>query len=138
MGDEDRIGLANFLADLRAELSDAQTRAADDHIKLGVEEITLSLDVQCTFTKSAEASAGVKAKFWVLASAEASVKGNASSERARTQHLTLTLKPRTEQVVTDKRGQQTTLTQGLDVDADFAPGEEQPSLPPSSPPATGQ
>ena len=90
-GSQDRIGLAEFLTDLRAELSEAQSRAANDSLKLGVEEISLTLEVAYTFTKGGEASAGVRAKFWVLASAEVGVKGSRSSERARTQQLTLTL-----------------------------------------------
>ena len=129
MGDQDQIGLADFLADLRAELGEAQSRAADDPLKLGVEEISLTLDVAYTLTKGGEGSAGVKAKFWVLASAEAGVKGSVSAERARTQTLTLTLKPRVEQAGLDAQGQQATLTRGLDVEGSFLAGEEQPAIP---------
>ena len=129
MGEENKIGLAEFLTDLRAELSEAQSRAANDSLKLAVEEISLTLEVAYTLTKGGEASAGVRAKFWVLASAEAGVKGSLSSERARTQQLTLTLKPRFEQIVIDERGQQTTMTRGVDVGGTFAAGEEQPSIP---------
>ena len=129
MSEEDRIGLADFLTDLRAELSVAQSRAAGDSLKLGVEEISLTLEVAYTLTKAGEASAGVKAKFWVFAEAEAGVKGSLSSDRARTQQLTLTLKPRVEQTVTDERGQQTTVTRGVDVEGSLAPREEQATLP---------
>jgi hypothetical protein len=129
MAEVDRIGLADFLTDLRAELSEAQSRAAGDSLKLGVEEISLTLEVAYTLIKAGEASAGVKAKFWVFAEAEAGVKGSLSSERARTQRLTLTLKPRVEQVVTDEQGQQTMVTRGLDVEGRPAAGEEQPPLP---------
>jgi hypothetical protein len=126
---EERIGLADFLTDLRAELSEAQARAAKDPLKLAVEEISLTLDLAYTLTKEAEASAGVRAKFWVFASAEASVKGSVASERARTQTLTLTLKPRLEQVVTDAQGQQTITTREVDVKDGFARGEDQPVIP---------
>ncbi len=126
---EGRIGLAEFLTDLRAELSEAQSRSAQDSLKLGVEEISLTLDVTCTLTKSAEASAEVKVKFWVLASAEADAKGTLSSERTHAQKLTLTLKPRVEQVVIDQQGRQTTVARGIDVEGTFAESEEQPSLP---------
>ncbi len=129
MREEDQIGLAEFLTDLRAELSEAQSRAANDSLKLGVEEISLTLEVAYTLTKGGEASAGVRAKFWVLASAEAGVKGSLSSERARTQQLTLTLKPRLEQIVIDERGEQTTLTRGVDVEGTLAAGEERPPVP---------
>ena len=125
----DRIGLAEFLTDLRAELSEAQSRAAQDPLKLRVEEISLTLEVAYTLTKGGEASAGVRAKFWVLASAEASAKASRSSEQARTQQLTLTLKPRAEQVVIDQHGRQTTVTSGVDVEGSLVAGEEQPTLP---------
>jgi len=125
----DRIGLAEFLTDLRAELSEAQSRAAGDSLKLGVEEISLTLEVAYTLTKSGEASAGVKANFWVFASAEAGVKGSLSSERSGTQQLALKLNPRVEQVVIDQQGQQTTVTRGVDVEGGLARGEEQPVLP---------
>jgi hypothetical protein len=125
MGDDDRIGLAEFLTDLRAELGEAQSRAARDSLKLGVEEISLTLEVAYTLTRTGEASAGVRAKFWVLASAEADVKGSRSAERARTQLLTLTLKPRLEQAVIDERGRPAIFTQGVDVVGSLAAGEEQ-------------
>ena len=129
MAEVDRIGLADFLTDLRAELSEAQSRAAGDSLKLGVEEISLTLEVAYTLTKAGEASARGKAKFWVFAEAEAGVKGSLSSERARTQQLTLTLKPRVEQVVTDQQGRQTMVTRGLDVEGSLTASEEQPTLP---------
>jgi hypothetical protein len=120
---EGEIGLAEFLTDLRAELSQAQALAAGDPLKLGVEEISLTLEVAYTLTNSGEASAGAKAKFWVLASAEASVKGTRSAERARTQQLTLTLKPRMEQVG------DVTVSRGVDVEGRVAAHEEQPAIP---------
>jgi hypothetical protein len=126
---EDRIGLADFLTDLRAELSEAQARAAQDPLKLGVEEINLTLEVAYTLTRGGEASAGVKATFWVFASAEAGVKGSMSSERAGTQQLTLTLKPRIEQVVIDEEGQRKTVTRSVDVEGGLVEDEEEPPLP---------
>jgi hypothetical protein len=129
VGEENQIGLAEFLTDLRAELSEAQSRSAQDSLKLGVEEISLTLEVAYTLTKAGEASTGARAKFWVLASAEAGVKGSMSSERARTQQLTLRLKPRVEEVVIDDRGRQTRFLAGVDVVGSLAAGEEQPPVP---------
>ncbi|MFK4184318.1 trypco2 family protein [Streptomyces sparsogenes] len=130
MGDVgNRIGLVEFLTDLRAELSEAQARAAEDSLKLAVEEISLTLDVAYTLTRDVEASGTVKAKFWVFASAEGGAKGTQSAGRAHTQQLTLTLKPRFEQTVIDEHGQQTTITRGVDVEGDLAMGEEQPAIP---------
>jgi hypothetical protein len=124
-----QIGLVEFLTDLRAELSEAQSRAENDALKLAVEEVSLTLDVAYTLTRNVEASGKVQAKFWVFASAEAGAGGGLSSERARTQQLTLTLKPRLEQVVIDEQGQHRTITRGVDVEGDFAAGEEQPTVP---------
>jgi len=92
--------------------------------------MALTLEVAYTLTKAAETSAGVKAKFWVFAEAEAGAKGSLSAGRVRTQQLTLTLKPRMEQVVVDPHGQETTVTRGVDVDGARAEGEEWPALPP--------
>lgn len=128
---EGRIGLVEFLTDLRAELSEAQSRAAEDALKLAVEDITLTLDIAYTLTRAGEASGNVRAKFWVFASAEAAMKGSLSSARSSTQQLTLRLKPRSEQVVVDEQGQRTTLTRGVDIEGDFAPGEERPVIPAS-------
>ena len=89
----------------------------------------MTLEVAYTLTKAGEASTGARAKFWVLASAEAGVKGSISSERARTQQLTLTLKPRVEDLVIDDRGRQARLIRGVDVVGSLAAGEEQPPVP---------
>ena len=99
---EDALGLADFLSDLRAELAEASKRAESDSLKLGVEEVTVSLDVAFTTAKKGEASTRAGAKFWVFASVEGGVKGERSSQRVSTQHLTLTLKPRTEDVIIDE------------------------------------
>jgi hypothetical protein len=123
------LGLADFLSDLRAELADAAKRAEHDSLKLGVEEVTVSLDVAVTIAKTGEASAKATAKFWVFASAEAGVKGGLSSERATTQHLTLTLKPRTEEVIMDETGQAHVIRRGVDVIGAIMAGEERPDLP---------
>jgi hypothetical protein len=130
MGDaaefENVIGLADFLSDLRTELAVASRRAEGESLKLGVEELTVSLDVGVTVGRKASGSAGVKAKFWVFASAEAKLQAEASRQRMTTQHLTLTLKPRI-----DIAG----ATRGVDVEGEFAAGEERPRLPGASEPA---
>ena len=75
----DTIALADFLADLRTELSEAQARAADDPLKLGIEEITLALDIAYKLKKAGEASAKAKVSFLVWLSGEAAAKGSLSS-----------------------------------------------------------
>ncbi len=113
------IGLADFLADLRLELSEAIDRAEGETLKLGIEELTVSLDVGVTVSGRAGGSVAAKAKFWVFASAEATLEAEASRERVTTQHLTLRLKPRIEDAGASR---------GADVDGSFASAEEQPTL----------
>ena len=124
---DDRIGLAEYLTSLRAELSEAQSRASGDPLKLGVEQVTVALDIAYTLTKSGEASGSLKAKFWVL-ELGVGAKGTVSASDTRTQRLTLTLKPRVEEVITDQEGRRITLTRGVDVAGQIAKGEESPKL----------
>jgi hypothetical protein len=127
------LGLADFLSDLREELAEASKRAEKESLKLGVEEVTVSLDVTVTVAKKGEASARAKAHFWVFASAEAGVTGGLSSQRATTQHLTLTLKPRTEEVIIDESGKARVIHRGVDVTGAIATHEERPDLPAPKP-----
>jgi hypothetical protein len=127
------LGLADFLSDLRAELAEASRRAEQDSLRLGVEEVTVSLDVAVTIAKKGEASAKASAKFWVFASAEAGVRGERSSQQVSTQHLTLTLKPRTEEVLIDETGKARVLHRGVDVTGAIEVGEERPDLPAPGP-----
>ena len=123
------LGLADFLSDLRAELAEASMRAESDSLKLGVEEVTVSLDVAVTIAKKGAASAKVAAKFWVFASVEGGVQGERSSQRVSTQHLTLTLRPRAEEVIVDEHGQARVIRRGVDVTGTIGAGEERPDLP---------
>ena len=67
---EGSLGLADFLTQLRVELDQAHLRAASDGLglRLGVDQVELSLDVVYTTEKAGQANAEVKAKFWVLTS----------------------------------------------------------------------
>src|SRR4051812_14386413 len=88
---EGAVGLADFLADLRAELGLAQQRAEGASLKLGVEEVSVSLEAAMATGRKGGGSGKVGAKFWVL-NAEIGGSGELSSQRVRTQQLTLTLK----------------------------------------------
>ena len=123
------LRLADFLGDLRDELDEARSRAEHGPLQLEVTEIAVSLDVEVTFERRREASVGLRAQFWVL-TGKADVKGSASSERASSQHLTLTLKPRLDEVMVDADGHSHVVPRGLDVVGSFAPDEELPDLPP--------
>lgn len=111
------LGLADFITALRGELGEAQRRAKDesDPLKLAVGPIELELDIAYQVERSGEASAGVRAKFWVLEFGEAGVKGALSSQNTRTQHLKLTLTPRLEQRVVDDEGHVRVVTTAVDV-----------------------
>jgi hypothetical protein len=126
---EGALGLADFLTDLRAELAEASKRAKDDSLRLGVEQVTVSLDVAVTLAKKGEAEVRAAAKFWVFASVEGGVKGELSSQRAATQHLTLTLTPRVEEIGTDASGRVQKTSRGLDVSGQMGKQEENPELP---------
>jgi hypothetical protein len=69
----------------------------------------------------------VGAKFWVFASAEASVTAGGEPKRSGTQ--TLTLKPRLETTVTNAQRRSDTTTRGIVVDGQLA-ADEQPAPPP--------
>jgi Trypsin-co-occurring domain 2 len=132
-GFEGALGLADFLSGLREELAEASKRAEQESLKLGVEEVTVSLDVAVTIAKKGEASSKAMAKFWVFASAEAGVKGERSSQQVTTQRLTLTLKPRTEEVIIDDTGKARVIHRGVDVTGAIEAHEERPDLPPPRP-----
>jgi hypothetical protein len=120
--------LADFLSGLRAELAVAQQRAGGSPLRLEVEEVTVSLEVAVTTGRTGGGSGKISAKFWVL-EAEVGGTGERSSQRMRTQQLTLTLKPRIEQVTYDPEGRvQQVTTRGLDVTGAVEAGEEAPSL----------
>jgi hypothetical protein len=122
------IGLADFLTDLRSELATAQERAAGQVLRLGVDEIVVSLEVAVTRAQGGEAGAGVKAKFWVLELGEASGRATMSRQRAQTQTLTLTLRPRLDREEIDAVGEVKTRSQGLDVESAFGDTEERPGM----------
>jgi hypothetical protein len=133
----DGIRLADFLADLRDELSLARERASGP-LKLGVDEITLTVDVAYSAETSVQAGGRVRATFWALLSGDLSGQASLSSERSRTHTLTLTLKPRFEEIVVDEAGNPRLVTRTLDVADVLQPGEESPELPPAAPRAATQ
>lgn len=118
--------------DLRAELARAEQAAVKSSLKLGVEQIEVSLEVTTTLERSGEADARAEAKFWVFAKAEAGVKGSISSGRTSVQQLTLTLKPRVDELVAGADGSVSTVSHGLDVHGELDQQEENPVLPPVS------
>ena len=127
------LGLADFLSDLRAELAEASKRAESDSMRLEVEEVTVSLDVAVTIANKGEVSARAGAKFWVFASVEGGARGERSSQQLTTQHLTLTLKPRVEEVIIDEAGQARVIRSSVDVTGAIGDDEERPDLPAPAP-----
>jgi hypothetical protein len=131
----DGIRLADFLADLRDELSLARERATGP-LKLGVDEVTLTVDVAYSSETSGQVGGRAKATFWAVVSGEVSAQASRSSGRTQTHSLTLTLKPRIEEIITDAAGNQRVVIRSLDVAGALQPGEENPDLPaPVSPDA---
>lgn len=101
---ENKLGLAEFLADLRAELTHSAEQAQDQKLKFEMKEVTVALDIGVTIEKKGEMGAKVGAKFWVFGKAEAEVKAGVSSEHVTTQRLTLTLTPWMEDTTVDETG----------------------------------
>lgn len=128
---EGSLGLADFLTQLRVELDQAHLRAASDGLglRLGVDQVELSLDVVYTTEKAGQANAEVKAKFWVLEFASAGVGGSLRAENTRTQHLNILLRPRQDTIVLDEMGQPRIVTGGLDVSGKLEQSEGQVVLP---------
>lgn len=125
------VRLADFLADLRAELALAQERATGP-LKLGVEEITLTVDVTYAAESSQRAGAGVKATFWAVLSGEVSVQADRSASQSRTHTLTLTLRPRMEEEVLGADGQHSTIMSEVNVTGELVDDEENPPLRPAA------
>jgi hypothetical protein len=123
------VGLAQFIQDLRAELEQARAAADGQSLQLAVDEVELAVDVVYTATRSAETSAKIGAKFWVVASAEAGAKGALGSTQGSTQRITLKLKPRIDELTVDESGTESITTRSLEVQGAFAAREERPALP---------
>jgi hypothetical protein len=129
----DGIRLADFLADLRDELSLARERSSGP-LKLGVDEVTLTVDVAYSSETSGQVGGRVRATFWAVVSGEVSAQASHSAGRTRTHTLTLTLKPRIEEISVDAAGNRRVVIRSLDVAGALQPGEENPDLPAPIPP----
>ena len=129
------LGLVEFLTDLRADLQAARAKAATEvkaergGLLLGVEEVTVTLEVGHVATSSGEVAAKVSGKFWVFGGAEAGGKAGRQRERSGTQTLTLKLQPRVATVSSDDRGGEVWTYAGLDVSGEIKAGEESPVMP---------
>ncbi|GAA2147749.1 trypco2 family protein [Humibacillus xanthopallidus] len=87
------ISLGEFLSDLRAELV-ASENSDESGLKLGVDEVTIQLEVRHVRETEATAKVAGKAKFWVLAEGGAEASGKVAGSKEATQQLTLKLRPR--------------------------------------------
>jgi hypothetical protein len=128
---EGRMRLADFLADLRDELSLARERASGP-LKLGVDEITITVDVAYSKENSQKVGGRARASFWAVFSAELSGEAARTTGLSRTHTLTLTLNPRIEEITVDENGDQRVVIRTLDVAGVITTNEENPDLPPLS------
>ncbi|WP_410790998.1 trypco2 family protein [Kribbella sp. C-35] len=133
--DSEPLGLVDFLADLHADLEAAQKAALQrgGEVRLGVEEVTITLDVVHERTTSGEMGGKVTGRFWVFGSAEASGSGAHSATRSGTQSLTMTLRPRVSTTTIDDQGRRSVTHTGLDVSGAVGDDEQQPPPPVSGP-----
>ena len=96
---KERIGLAEWIASLRAELEDAAQREVEREVSKGLvgslalQEITLELDLETEVVTGIEGEAKSHLKFWIFAGADVSGKVDATRKKSRTQRVVLTLKP---------------------------------------------
>jgi ribosomal protein S3 len=86
---ENRIGLAEMIDNLRQELLKSQDMAGDSPIKFTVENIDLELKVQVE--KANTGGGGIGVKFWVV---NADMKGEQTDTNATEQTIKLSLKAR--------------------------------------------
>ena len=91
-----RLGLAEYLTRLQAELSKARVQAESDNLKFSADGVTLEVDISYTLTQSAELPATVKPEFWVLGSAAQEAKDGDGTAHRDMQHLIVRLTPRPE------------------------------------------
>jgi hypothetical protein len=87
--EDNRIGLAVMIDNLRQELLESQKMAGDSPIKFTVENIDLELKVQVE--KSTKGDVGLGVKFWVV---NADMKGEHTATNATEQTIKLSLKAR--------------------------------------------
>jgi hypothetical protein len=94
-----RVGLAEYLTALQAELSKSGVQADKDKSRFSVDEVTLDVDIFHTLTSSADSPSTAKPKFWVLGSASPDTEDSIDSPVYQTtQRLSLRLHPRPEAV----------------------------------------
>ena len=77
-----------MIVGLRAELEEAQAKAAKENLKFRVESI--DVEAQVTVSKEMNAEGKAKWKFFMFSEAEATVGGAAGRETVQTIRLTLT------------------------------------------------
>ena len=124
----ERVGLADYLTELGAELEEAGRRAEGSPLRLAVQEVTVTLEVAVTKARQGSGAGKLSAKFWVL-NAEAGGGVERSSQRVGMQHVTLKLKPRVESVIVDDQGHGQVTSRELDVSSEVTGAEESPEFP---------
>jgi hypothetical protein len=88
--DEVRLGLAEYLTGLQAELGRARAQAASHELEFSADGVTLELSISYTLTRSAESPSGLQPQFWVLGTESTE---DALFERGNVQQLTVRLTP---------------------------------------------
>ena len=104
--DDERIGLSDWIAAIRNELTEAaerqivrQASAAARGVTqtvqaMQVKEIRLELEVASERSNKSSASGRAGLKFWVLSSASVEAGHERATQRGTTQRLVLTLEPK--------------------------------------------
>lgn len=82
-----QLGLAEFLTELQAELSQARLETERPDLKFSMDRVTVEVDVSYTRTKDSSASA--KPQFWVIESAAHAADDEAGSVHRHTPRVSV-------------------------------------------------
>lgn len=99
--DEARLGLAEYLAGLQAELSKARVQAERHGLQFSADGFTLEVDISYTLARSADSQPTAKPEFWVLGADAQEAKDGALFPRRAMQHLIVRLSPRSQAMDAD-------------------------------------
>ncbi|HJV02570.1 MAG TPA: trypco2 family protein [Burkholderiaceae bacterium] len=89
-----RLGLAEYLTALQAELHSASAQAEQHDLPFGVDSVTLEIDISFTLARSAEARSPGEPEFWVTDVTAQANDRNAPAPHWGMQRLTVRLSPR--------------------------------------------
>lgn len=92
--DDARLGLAQYLTALSAELPSATAKAETHDLPFGLDSVTLEIDTSFTLAGSAEARSTGELEFWVTDATTQATNQSAATPLRDMQRLSVRLSPR--------------------------------------------